>query len=247
MTNPNSECRNPNEIRRRKSDVSAGRARIVLGCPPSAVEPLRRKGGDLSPLSPLCRQVGTAALRPAAGRIADGAHAANPLRPADSSRPLACEGDKSRHAMSWRLFVVLFCFCILGSSFCLRALGQSYSIDWHTIDGGGGTSRGGVYSVSGTIGQSDASTTTMTGGHYSLTGGFWSLVAIQTPGAPTLKIVPAGAGMARISWSPNTPGLVLQETLSLSPTNWVNSASGTKNPVTVPVPGKGRFYRLFKP
>ena len=81
---------------------------------------------------------------------------------------------------------------------------QDYSIDWHTIDGGGGTSRGGVYSVSGTIGQSDASTTTMTGGHYSLTGGFWSLVAIQTPGAPTLKIVPAGAGMARISWSPHT-------------------------------------------
>ena len=26
---------------------------------------------------------------------------------------------------------------------------QSYSIDWHTIDGGGGTSTGGVYSVSG--------------------------------------------------------------------------------------------------
>jgi hypothetical protein len=31
---------------------------------------------------------------------------------------------------------------------------QSYSIDWFTIDGGGGTSTG-VYSVSGTIGQQD--------------------------------------------------------------------------------------------
>jgi len=30
------------------------------------------------------------------------------------------------------------------------------SIDWHTIDGGGGTSSGGVYSVVGTIGQPDA-------------------------------------------------------------------------------------------
>jgi hypothetical protein len=32
------------------------------------------------------------------------------------------------------------------------ASAQSYSIDWFTIDGGGGTSTGGVYSVSGTIG-----------------------------------------------------------------------------------------------
>jgi hypothetical protein len=34
---------------------------------------------------------------------------------------------------------------------------QSYSIDWSTIDGGGGTSTGGVYSLSGSIGQPDAS------------------------------------------------------------------------------------------
>lgn len=35
------------------------------------------------------------------------------------------------------------------------ASGQS-AINWHTTDGGGGTSNGGVYSVSGTIGQPDA-------------------------------------------------------------------------------------------
>ena len=34
------------------------------------------------------------------------------------------------------------------------AFAQSYSIDWFTIAGGGGTSTGGPYSVSGTIGQS---------------------------------------------------------------------------------------------
>jgi len=37
-----------------------------------------------------------------------------------------------------------------------RAAAQSYSIDWFTIDGGGGMSTGGVFSVSGTIGQPDA-------------------------------------------------------------------------------------------
>jgi hypothetical protein len=104
-----------------------------------------------------------------------------------------------------------------------------------------------VYSVSGTIGQPDAGTTTMTGGNYSLTGGFWSLIAIQTTGAPTLKIVPAGSGQATISWSPGSPGFVLQEAVSLSLTNWMNSVSGATNPVAVAVPGDMKFYRLFKP
>src|SRR6266581_8038557 len=79
------------------------------------------------------------------------------------------------------LFVALFL-----SGICAHA--QNYSIDWFTIDAGGGTSTGGVYSVSGTIGQPDANAQTMTGGNFSVTGGFWSLFAVQTPGAPLLTI-----------------------------------------------------------
>jgi hypothetical protein len=104
-----------------------------------------------------------------------------------------------------------------------------------------------VYSVSGTIGQPDAGPK-MTNGQYSVTGGFWALpTAIQTEGAPTLTIVPAGAGQAQISWTPDTPGFVLQETLSLAPTNWVDSVSGSTNPVVVPATVPTKFYRLFKP
>jgi len=148
---------------------------------------------------------------------------------------------------TWRSFMPLLGFIILHSSFCLRALGQSYSIDWHTIDGGGGTSTGSVYSVSGTIGQPDAGGP-MTNGQYSVTGGFWVLpTAVQTTNAPTLTIVPASPGNATLSWTPNTPGFVLQETLSLSPTNWVNSVSGTTNPIVVPATLPTKFYRLFKP
>ena len=33
---------------------------------------------------------------------------------------------------------------------------QTYSIDWYKIAGGGGTSTGGTYAVSGTIGQPEA-------------------------------------------------------------------------------------------
>jgi hypothetical protein len=128
----------------------------------------------------------------------------------------------------------------------LIAGAQQYSIDGHKVSGGGGTSTGGVYSVSGTIGQQDAGGP-MTGGNFSLTGGFWALYAVQTPGAPRLTITPAGAGQAIISWTPNTPGYVLQFTDSLSLTNWVNAPSGANNPVTVFVNVPARFYRLFHP
>lgn len=129
----------------------------------------------------------------------------------------------------------------------VRSSAQSDAIDWHTIDGGGGTSTGGVYSVSGTIGQPDAGGS-MTNGLYSVTGGFWALPqAIQQTGAPTLTIAPAAPGQATISWTPATPGFVLQESLSLSAANWTNSPSGVTNPVTVPAMIPAKFYRLFKP
>ena len=124
---------------------------------------------------------------------------------------------------------------------------QNYSINWSTMDGGGGSSTGGVYSVSGTIGQPDAGGP-LTNGQYSITGGFWALpVAVQSVGAPILVIVPSASSTATISWTPATPGFVLQETLSLAPTNWMNSVSGATNPVTVPAVLPAKFYRLFKP
>jgi hypothetical protein len=126
------------------------------------------------------------------------------------------------------------------------ARAQSYSIDWFTIDGGGGTSTGSVYSVSGTIGQPDAGGP-MTNGQYSVIGGFWVLPqAVQVTGAPTLAIAPAAPGFATISWTPATPGFVLQETVNLD-AGWTNSASGATNPVTVPASGPLKFYRLRKP
>ena len=88
----------------------------------------------------------------------------------------------------------------------------------------------------------------MTNGQFSVTGGFWALpTAVQTADAPTLIIAHAGPGLATISWTPSTPGFVLQETFSLSPTNWVTSPSGATNPITVPSSLLTKFYRLFKP
>lgn len=61
------------------------------------------------------------------------------------------------------------------------ALAQSYSIDWHTVDGGGGASSGGAFSLSGTIGQPDAQTLpVMSGGTFELTGGYWPVATVCT-------------------------------------------------------------------
>lgn len=124
---------------------------------------------------------------------------------------------------------------------------QNYSLDWCTIDGDGRTSTGGVYSVSGTIGQ-PAAGGPITGGNYSLTSGFWALpVEVPAPGAPTLNIVPAALGLARISWNPVAPGFVLQLSDGLTTPNWSDAPSGGANPAIVPATLPTKFYRLRKP
>lgn len=54
--------------------------------------------------------------------------------------------------------------------------GPTYDLSWHSIDGGGGLSSGGVYELTTTIGQHDASGE-MLGGAYTLRGGFMTLPA----------------------------------------------------------------------
>jgi len=147
----------------------------------------------------------------------------------------------------------LLCFIILQSSFCLRAWGQSYSIDWFKIAGGGGTSTGGTYQVSGTIGQPDASGA-MTGGSYSLTGGFWSLISVvQTPGAPLLTItLNPPFSTVTISWPSSAGSFKVQTNGNLAISNWVdyggtmNSAGGT-NSFTVSPSAGNLFFRLKSP
>ena len=128
-----------------------------------------------------------------------------------------------------------------------------FNIDWFTIDGGGGTSTGGVYSVSGTIGQPDANSTPMAGGNFSLTGGFWSLLStVQSPGAPLLTILLTSTNTALITWPSPSSGFTLQQnTNGLGTLNWSNvltvQDNGTIKYLIVNPPTGNRFYRLFKP
>jgi hypothetical protein len=144
------------------------------------------------------------------------------------------------------LRVILFPIILL--SYENWANAQIYSINWHKVSGGG-TTTGGVYSASGTIGQPDASGA-MSIGNYSLTGGFWSLISVvQTPGAPTLTITYSG-GNVILSWPTNTTGFVLQSTLNLVPAaSWSGVSPSpvvvnARNTVTNAITGAGKVYRL---
>ena len=112
------------------------------------------------------------------------------------------------------------------------------------MDGGGGTSTGGVYSVSGTIGQPDASA--ISGGTFSLEEGFWpGVLVVSSPvGAPTLFIRVTGSNVT-IEWLPIAPGLVLEQANDLLAPAWTPAPGG--NPATLPITGSARFYRLRKP
>jgi hypothetical protein len=131
---------------------------------------------------------------------------------------------------------------------------QSYSIDWFTVDGGGGTSTGGIYSVTGTIGQPDAGR--VTNGQYSVVGGFWGIVdVIQTPGAPLLSVEQLAGGNVRVFWPLPADGFVLDQTsaLAVSPASTVwnqvpfpYQTNATHISITV-VPSGTRYYRLRHP
>lgn len=60
--------------------------------------------------------------------------------------------------------------------------GAALSVDWSTIDAGGGTSAGGNFSVSGSIAQIDADPLQpASGGNLEITGGFWVVATSAAP------------------------------------------------------------------
>ena len=67
------------------------------------------------------------------------------------------------------------CFVLVVLGLIVSSSWGQYELSWSTIDGGGGTSSGGPYTLTGTIGQPDAAWSS--GGQYELLGGFW-------PGGP---------------------------------------------------------------
>ena len=136
----------------------------------------------------------------------------------------------------WAVFLLLVC----NSAFA------QYSIDWFTVDGGGGTTSDGVYEITGTIGQPDAGS--VIAGNYVIEGGFWSDLE-PVPGAPDLTIERMSPSSVLLAWPAPSNGFMLQQNTNLTTTNWVAVTNppvvvnGEKQVTVSPLVGN-RYYRL---
>ncbi len=141
---------------------------------------------------------------------------------------------------------------ILGAMLLVPGLLHAqYTVDWWTIDGGGGTSTNAQYSLTGTIGQPDAGATS--GGNYTLQGGFWGVVAaVQTAEAPWLTVIRTSTNTVAVSWPNTDPNWKLHWTANLGGTiSWIEipppyPTSGTNYVYVEPAPTGNKFYRLHK-
>ena len=141
----------------------------------------------------------------------------------------------------------LRCLMLSVSLFGFEVAAQNYSVDWFKIAGGGGTSSNGQFALTGTMGQADAGAA-MSGGNYSVTGGFWALLRVeQTPGAPHLYIADSG-GAVTVFWQ-NVGSWALQQNSNLALANGWSTSSGVTtvngtNYLTIPNPTGSQFFRL---
>jgi hypothetical protein len=75
--------------------------------------------------------------------------------------------------MKSMLIVLSLLACLLLAVQAAHAAAPAaYTLNWWTVDGGGGTSQGGTYALSGTVGQAEPGS--LYGDVYSLAGGFWA-------------------------------------------------------------------------
>jgi hypothetical protein len=140
--------------------------------------------------------------------------------------------------------IIIVCLLLMAAT----ASAQNFGIDWFTIDGGGGASVGGAFSVSGTIGQPDAGV--MTGGDFTVVGGFWAWASE----ALYLSISNSPAGVV-VYWDRSAAGFVLDESPVLGsppPQPWTQvpfpyETNATHIYITVPAPVANKFYRLRRP
>jgi hypothetical protein len=83
--------------------------------------------------------------------------------------------QQTKYLHRW-LTLALLMAAILGAGAALAQTGGGYDLTWSTIDGGGGSSAASGYQLTGTLGQPDAGAA-LSGGGYSLSGGFWGGVS----------------------------------------------------------------------
>jgi hypothetical protein len=146
-------------------------------------------------------------------------------------------------------YTLLTALLLLGTTSYVHS--QNYTIDWFTVDGGGGSTAGGSYALSGTAGQPDAGHSI--GGNFYLDSGFWSIIdAVQPINTPSLRIVLTRTNTIVIAWPAPSTSFSLQQNNFLGTSNWLPVSDpvnvvGSENQVIILNSGGSRFYRLTSP
>ena len=128
----------------------------------------------------------------------------------------------------------------------LSAHAQDFGLNWNTLDGGGGQSHGGAFTLAASIGQPDAGL--LAGGSYSLLGGFWGVTLPD----PRLRLTHSGNSIV-ITWPNPAADVVLEETARLegAATVWTRVGQppvvvGDETRIALPLGPGRKFYRLAR-
>jgi hypothetical protein len=147
--------------------------------------------------------------------------------------------------------VLLLASCFLLLVPC--AFAQQFSIGWGKMAASSGVSTGGVYSISGTIGQAVAST--VSSDNQVLESSYWGIMGgVQTLGVPLLAITAAGHlldGDLQLEFSGNVDQTyTLQASTNLEDWVTVLTFTCTNSPMYLADPEAGtyphRFYRIVQ-
>ncbi len=143
---------------------------------------------------------------------------------------------------------ILF-LALAGASFA------AFNIPTSTLDGGGGRSSGTgaggkVFTVTGTIGQFDATAGSSSGGKFGLNGGFWAqVVEGALPDYPDLTIIRQPNGDASLQWGSDAAGWRVETSTDLVHWTVMGGTITTGGVLTVsPSPSVPKaFFRLRYP
>ncbi len=127
----------------------------------------------------------------------------------------------------------------------LPAAAQPFALESWSIDGGGGTSAGGGFSLTGTIGQPDAGV--LSGGGFTLVGGLPGFHVVPA-GPVTLTIQLLPDGRVQVSWPGDGEGWRLQAATRVGATaDWqAVTVPGTTSFADTPNRAM-QFFRLVRP
>ncbi len=122
------------------------------------------------------------------------------------------------------------------------------------IPGGGSTLTSPRFTLTGTIGQPEASPRLVsTDGRFTLAPGFWGdYSVVQQPNLPLLTIRRGATGFFVLAWPIDTANATLEQSLDLTPSSWTTVTTrvidtATEHTVTVPINAPKKFFRLSVP